>query len=141
MNQLPTEESQSHIFQKQNVMLQQPGYSNKAVSLILNRTNLGCLENPTVCMSFESDCGDTLILYMNIQEDIIREVKFQYIGCVGLQSAAAALTLLLRNRSLSEAEMVSESDLVEFLSFIPDNKHDCVEFTIQALHQLLERLK
>jgi len=141
MDQSSTERRQNLILQKQKMALQERGYSNKAVSLILNRTNLGVIEHPTIHMSFESDCGDTLILYADICEDLIKNVKFEYIGCVGLQSAAAALTLLLRDRSLSDAEGISELDLVEFLSFIPENKYDCIEFTIKSLHQLLQRIK
>ena len=141
MNNSPAEQRQSQIIRQQTMMLQQLGYSNKAISLILNRTNLGAIENPSVCMTFESGCGDTLILYLNLEGEIIRDVKFQYIGCVGLQSAAAALTLLIRNCSLSAAAEFQESDIIQFLAFIPENKHDCVEFAVAALHSMLRRLE
>ncbi|MCF7803157.1 MAG: iron-sulfur cluster assembly scaffold protein [Candidatus Marinimicrobia bacterium] len=137
----PADTRQSRVFRKHKIILQQMGYSNKAISLILNKTNLGALDNPSVCMTFQSDCGDTLILYANFTGNIFREVKFQYIGCVGLLSSASALSLLLQDKSLEEAANIQESDIYEYLEFIPEGKHDCVEFTIESLHTMVRRLK
>ncbi len=56
----------------QRKVLLQTGYSEKAINLIQNKTNMRMMENPTCCMSSESCCGDTLVLYALIREGRLR---------------------------------------------------------------------
>jgi|GEM_PF-1638084 len=129
---------QAKAFHHQKVMLRRIGYSDNAIDLIQQRPNLREMEHPTLCVTSESECGDTLILYALVRNGYFEEVTFQYIGCVGLLSSAAALTILMQGKSVTSTYRLNEHDIIHFLGYVPDSKYECVEFAISALKNLLE---
>ena len=86
------------------LMLEEMGYSEKAVNLILHRTNLGEMENPTVKGKAVGDCMDTMILYLDIENDIIKDAKYEFVGCAGLQATGAGLTEMVKGKNHCRSE-------------------------------------
>ena len=82
-------------------LMQESGYSKKAISFYVNNVNVGQLENPTVATTFLGSCGDLIKLYLKINEkNIIEDAKFYYLGCPGLATSASAMTTLLKGKNV-----------------------------------------
>jgi len=59
-------------------------------------------------------CGDKVTIYVNIENDVVRDISFQGSGCAISTASASLLTEALKGKSLADAEALFESfhDLV-----------------------------
>lgn len=117
------------------------GYSRKAIELFRKRINIGSINEPGICVSTESNCGDTLILSLQIDQGIIRNAKYQYIGCIGLQTAASALTEFIIGIPVEQAYRIRPADIRRYLGRIPSEKNECITFACRSLHLALDKFQ
>jgi NifU-like protein involved in Fe-S cluster formation len=120
-------------------MLKRIGYSDKAIGILGSNLNIGEITLPDIYISDESFCGDILMLYLSIGNGAIKDAKYQYIGCAGLQVAASALTQLVKGVSLERAADIDEDDVIRYLGRVPEEKFECVEFAVDTLKKALEK--
>jgi NifU-like protein involved in Fe-S cluster formation len=116
------------------------GYSEKAVRFYLNRVNVGSIENPDVTSTYTGFiCGDKITLYLKLENEIIRDAKFEYDGCAGTATSGSALTKLLLNKTIKEAWKITKKDVLRELEGLPETH--CADVAINALCKALEKLK
>lgn len=82
-----------------------------------NPRNRGKLENPDAQMSWGNPgCGDVVTLYLKIDaEGRITDISFEGEGCTISQASASILTEKLKGKTLSDAEALDPTDLMELL--------------------------
>jgi len=124
---------------KRNVLLQNMGYSQKAVNILESNLNIGVIKSPTVSISAQSDCGDFLLLYLSIHKNIITNAKYQCIGCAGVQAVASAVTEMIKGKSVDDALLLRPSDIIKYLEKVPESKIECVRFVNHTLRKALEK--
>jgi len=122
-------------------MLKRIGYSTKAINILESNMNIGEIKSPDIYISDESVCGDLLILYLSIRNDIIEDAKYQYIGCVGMQLAASALTQMVKGKSLDYAVKLNPEDVINYLEKVPKQKVECIEFAVDTLKRTIEKYR
>lgn len=123
--------------EKRIALLQAMGYPDKAIQYILNKTNVGEIENPSVSAKNQGTCGDIMILHLVIQDGVIKEAKYEYIGCAGLQAAGSALTEMIIGLTLPEASKIQAQDVLNFLGGLPQQKHECALLASNTLKKAL----
>ncbi len=121
-------------------LLRSVGYSDKAIDIIGRDLNIGELKAATVQVSHQSECGDILYLDLLVEDNIIRDAGYRYIGCLGLQLAASVITELVRGMSLEKAAEIDENDIFDYAENIPSQKMDCVELAVKTLQLALWKL-
>ena len=114
-------------------MLREAGYSDKAISYYLETPHLGIIENADQISEMTGTCGDTIKVYLKIENDRIADVKYQIMGCPGSISAAMAAGDLVRGRTVDEALALNDGDVFNFLEEIPVKKHHCIQLSVKAL--------
>lgn len=122
-------------------LLEKSGYSKKAIKYYLEKVNVGRIENPSVHLAYTGPCGDTMEVYLKIESNIIRDAKFQAIGCAGAFSSGSALMEMVKEKTLEEAEKVSEQDIIDFLEGIPKPKIHCACLAKRTLQQAIEKYR
>jgi nitrogen fixation NifU-like protein len=113
------------------------GFSEKAVSILEKKINMGTMNQPSITEQHQGSCGDILFLSLKIEENLIKDAMFEYIGCAGLQSCASALTELTKNKTLEEAEQIDIKEIIEYLNGIPEQKHECAEIARDTLYKAI----
>ncbi len=108
-------------------LLKTLGYSDKAVGILDAELHYGELEYPSIQVRHQAGCGDVLMLDLRIEDNIIRDAAFRFVGCSGLQASASGLSAMIIGLSLEEAELVGTQDIVTWLEGIPQNKYECAE--------------
>jgi nitrogen fixation protein NifU and related proteins len=112
------------------------GYSKKAIELYVNNVNVGTLQNPSIVTTFLGPCGDLIKLYLRINEkEIVEEAKFYYLGCPGSAASASAMTMLLKNKTLSQAKKLTENDILAELGGLPKSKRECATLCLRTLRK------
>ncbi len=122
-------------------LLRKAGYSEKAIDYVTHKTNVGRVENPSVSMSFTGHCGDTMEVYLQIENDIIRDSGFEAVGCAGAFSAGSALMEMIRGLNIDQAMEISSKDIVNFLGGVPKHKLDCVDLARMTLFKTIDQYK
>jgi nitrogen fixation NifU-like protein len=122
-------------------LLVKSGYSKKAIEYYQKKVNVGQMENPIVHSSYTGPCGNTMEIFLKIESNIIRNAKFQAVGCAGTFSSGAALINLVKGRGLEEAEKVSEANIIKFLGGMPEQKIHCVTLAIRTLQEAIEKYR
>ncbi|MEM5811983.1 MAG: SUF system NifU family Fe-S cluster assembly protein [Candidatus Aenigmatarchaeota archaeon] len=84
-----------------------------------NPKNYGTIENPTVKYRDSNPlCGDTIEIYLKINDGKIYDIKFSGKGCAISQAGASMLTEKMKNKSLEEAKKFSKEDMIKLFGNI-----------------------
>lgn len=54
-------------------------------------------------------CGDNVTVYLNMDNDVIKDISFQGSGCAISKASASMMTLELKGKTLAEAETLFET--------------------------------
>ena len=119
-------------------LMREAGYSNKAIELYVNQTNVGKLVHPDAVSTYFGPCGDLIKLYLKIKQNTIEAAKFYYLGCPGASASASAMTILLKGKTLDEAKKITEEDILMELKDLPQSKHDCLKLSIRSLKKTIQ---
>ena len=120
-------------------LLEAMGFSKKAISILRDNVNMYTMENPSITEKHQGSCGDILFLSLNINEDIIHDAAYEYIGCAGLQACASALTEMVKGKKISEASKYEVQDIIDYLEGIPEQKYECAEISRDTLRKAVDK--
>jgi NifU-like protein involved in Fe-S cluster formation len=119
-------------------LLKESGYSEKAIELYLNKVNMGILEKPDIVETYAGPCGDVVRLYLALDANhVVKDAKFQCLGCPGVATAASAVTSLLKGKTIEAAKKITEEDVFNELGGLPDPKIDCIELVTRTLKKAI----
>ena len=119
-------------------LLRKAGYSDKAIDYYLRKLNVGVIEGAEAVDSYTGLCGDSMRVYLKVSEGVIRDAKFQAIGCAGAFASGSALTEMVKGKTLKEAEKITEHDVVKDLEELPGPKLHCARLAVDALRKSIE---
>lgn len=127
----------------QNVreMLSSSGYAEKAIDYFLKKANMGELPDADQVTELTGPCGDTMRLYLKMNNGTIEDAKIQVLGCPGAVASAMAAMDLIRGMSLEEAMRVKDRDVFRMLEDMPDQKQHCVRLTIKTIQKAIEEYR
>ncbi len=121
-------------------LLEESGYSKKAIELYVDKVNMGVIKNPDLVETHVGPCGDVIKLYLKVDKDgIIEEAKFYYLGCPGSAASASPMTNLMKRKTIHEAKKITEEDILKELGGLPKPKLDCPKLAITALRKAIEQ--
>jgi len=113
-------------------------YSEKVLQHFQNPKNAGIIEEADGIGEIgERDCGDLLRVFIKVEKDVVTDVKYQIRGCPAAIACASAMTELAIGKSIEDALMVSEDDIVEALDGLPEFKLHCSNLGIAGLRRAI----
>jgi len=79
-----------------------------------NPRNKGRLTDPDVTIHDSNPlCGDEIDMHLRVEEDKIKDIKFEGRGCAISQASASMLTEMVSNKPLSMVKNLSKEDILE----------------------------
>lgn len=78
-------------------------------------------------------CGDTMRLYLRIEEGRILRASFQTLGCVAAIALSSSTTELLPGMRIEDAQALQEEDYIHPLGGLPPTKRHCAAMTRRAV--------
>lgn len=101
-------------------------YSNpRNVGEIENASGVGEVGNPV--------CGDILKIYLKVENNIITDVKFKTFGCGAAIASSSVSTELIKGKTLEEALLITNKDVVNELGDLPQLKKHCSVLAEEAI--------
>jgi nitrogen fixation NifU-like protein len=120
-------------------------YSRKVIDHFDNPRNIGSLDkkDPSVGTGIVGapECGDVMKLQIKVDDGgYICDAKFKTFGCGSAIAASSLATEWIKGKTLKEAAIIKNTDIVEELSLPPVKIHCSVlaEETIKAAIEDLE---
>jgi NifU-like protein involved in Fe-S cluster formation len=115
------------------------GYSEKAIKLFIEQVNCGKIEYPDFFEFNIGPCGDLVFLYLNLgKNEIIKDLKFHYIGCPALSSSCSALTLLVIGKKITTVESISSKELLAFTEGLPQDHYHCPVLVCETFKKIIK---
>jgi len=118
-------------------MLSGSGYSQKAIDYYLEQSNMGSLNDADQVSELTGPCGDTMKVYLKLEQGIIQDAKIQVLGCPGAVASAMVAMDLAKGRTVEEALEIKDRDIVRILEELPEQKVHCVRLAVKALGKAL----
>jgi len=103
-------------------------YSKKVLDHYENPRNVGSFEKDDLTvgtgMVGAPACGDVMKLQIKVNNDgIIEDAKFKTYGCGSAIASSSLLTEWVKGKSLTEASLIKNTDIVEELALPPVKIH------------------
>ncbi len=113
-------------------------YSDKVMDHFLNPRNVGQIENASgVGEVGNAKCGDIMKIFLDIEDEIIKDVKFQTFGCGSAIASSSMATELVKGKSIHEALALTNKAVAEALDGLPPVKMHCSVLAEQAIKAAL----
>jgi nitrogen fixation NifU-like protein len=119
-------------------LLRMAGYPEKAIDYYMRKVNVGVIEGAEAVDSFTGLCGDSMRVYLKVEEGVIKDAKFQAIGCAGAFASGSTLTEMVKEKTLEEARKITEQDVIKQLEGLPGPKIHCARLAVDAFRKSTE---
>lgn len=114
-------------------------YTEKVMDHFTNPRNVGEIENANgVGEVGNAKCGDIMRIYLDIEGDIIKDVKFKTFGCGAAVATSSMVTEMVKGKTLDEALVISNAAVAEALGGLPPIKMHCSNLAADALHAAIK---
>jgi len=119
-------------------MLSGSGYSDKAIEYYLNRPKMGSLSDANQVSELTGPCGDTMKIYLKLDNGRIEDAKIQVLGCPGAVASAMVAMELATGKTIEEAHNIRDRDIFRVLEALPDQKQHCIRLAVKTLQKALD---
>lgn len=117
-------------------------YSEKVLEHFKNPKNVGEIEDADGEGSVGNPvCGDMMTMYIKVDDDKIKDIKFKTFGCGAAIATSSMTTELAKGKTLDEAMKISKKDVAEALDGLPPVKMHCSNLAADALHEAIKDYK
>ena len=109
-------------------------YSKTVMDHFKNPRNVGVIEDADGVGEIGNPlCGDMMSIYLKVDDEKIKDIKFQTFGCGAAIAVSSMLTEIARGKSIEEAREITNKDVAEALDGLPKNKLHCSNLGADAL--------
>lgn len=120
-------------------------YTKKLMDHFRSPRNLGEIKNPDSFAQIGNPvCGDVMKIYLNFGknkkgEDLIKDIKFQTLGCAAAIATTSALTELAKGKTLKEALKIDRGKIAKHLGGLPPIKLHCSVLSQEVLKKAIKK--
>ena len=113
-------------------------YTDKVMDHFRNPRNVGEIEDANgIGEVGNAKCGDIMRVYLKVEDNIIKDVKFQTFGCGSAIASSSMATEMIKGKSLEEAWELSNKAVAEALDGLPPVKMHCSVLAEEAIHKAI----
>lgn len=119
-------------------------YSKEVIKHFTKPKNMGEMKNPSAVGIFGNPvCGDVMKIYLKISknkqgDEIIKDIKFQTMGCAAAISTSSMITELAKGKTLEQAKKITNKDVAKSLKGLPPIKMHCSNLATDCLKKAIE---
>lgn len=113
-------------------------YSEEVMDHFMNPRNVGEIEDADAVGEVgNAKCGDIMRMYLKIENDIIKDVKFKTFGCGSAIATSSKATEMIKGKNIKDAARLTNQAVVESLNGLPKVKIHCSVLAEQAVKAAL----
>ena len=117
-------------------------YTEKVMDHFSNPRNVGEIDNADgVGEVGNASCGDIMKIYLKVEDDVIKDVKFKTFGCGAAIATSSMVTEMAIGKTIDEALELSNAAVAEALDGLPPQKLHCSNLAADALHEAIKNYR
>ncbi|MCR4290552.1 MAG: Fe-S cluster assembly scaffold protein NifU [Candidatus Scalindua sp.] len=117
-------------------------YSEKVMDHFMEPRNMGDIKDADAVGTVGNPaCGDVMRLYIKVEDDKITDAKFKTFGCGAAIATSSMATEMIKNKTLDEAEKITNEAVAEALDGLPPNKMHCSVLAQEAIEAAIKNYK
>ena len=96
--------------------------------------NMGEMDNPDgVGEATNPACGDTMRLFIKVEENRVMDAKFLTFGCAAAIASSSMTTEMIKGKTIEEALAITDQMIVDELGGLPPSKIHCSVLAEKAI--------
>ena len=113
-------------------------YSEKVMDHFRNPRNVGEIEDANgIGEVGNAKCGDIMKIYLKVEDNIIKDVKFKTFGCGSAIASSSMATELIKGHTVDEAWDLTNKAVAEALDGLQPVKMHCSVLAEEAIHKAI----
>jgi nitrogen fixation protein NifU and related proteins len=113
-------------------------YSEKVMDHFRNPRNVGEIQDANgIGEVGNAKCGDIMKIYIKVEGNVIKDVKFKTYGCGSAIASSSMATELIKGKSIDEAWTLTNKAVAEALDGLPPVKMHCSVLAEEAIHKAI----
>ena len=108
-------------------------YSQTVIDHATNPRNVGRIPDADGFTSFIGPCGDTVDLWLKIEDDTIGDAAFMTNGCGPAIACASMVTEMGKGEKISKAQQIGQEDILKALDGLPEDHRHCALLAANTL--------
>lgn len=114
-------------------------YNKKVMQHFMHPKNMGEIKNPDgVGEVGNAKCGDVMKIYIKVDKNKIKDIKFKTFGCAAAIASTSMMTELVKGKTIEQALKVKMKDVAEALGGLPCIKMHCSALATEALKKAVD---
>lgn len=114
-------------------------YSEKVMDHFSSPRNVGVIENADGYGKVGNmTCGDVMEIFLKVEDDIIKDVKFRTFGCAAAIATSSMSTEMILNKHVDDALKVTNKAVAEALDGLPAKKMHCSVLAEEGIQAAIE---
>jgi len=113
-------------------------YSEAVLDHWMHPRNFRRLDGASGHARITGPCGDTMEIFLRVEEDQVREAAFLTDGCMTTIVSASMAVELVTGRSVTEAAAVQQVDILKALGGLPEESEHCAKLAAMTLGAALD---
>jgi nitrogen fixation NifU-like protein len=101
------------------------GYTEVVIDHAQNPRNVGSIPDADGFASVTGPCGDTMEIWLKVQNGAIKQATFWTDGCGTSIAAGSMVTELAKGKNIANALRISQQDVLDALGGLPEDSLHC----------------
>jgi len=114
------------------------GYSDTVIEHAVNPRNAGDITDADSFAQVTGPCGDTMEIWLKVNNDTITRATFMTDGCGTSIAAGSMVTELARGKSIVQALRIGQQDVLDALSGLPEDSEHCALLAADTLKEAVK---
>jgi nitrogen fixation NifU-like protein len=110
-------------------------YSAKVLAEARQPQNMGVMLDPDGHAFVRGPCGDTMEMFLRVQDSRIEVAAFMTDGCGPTVACGSVLTRMVQGKSLEEVAAIEAADVITALDGLPPEHVHCATLAVDTMCQ------
>ncbi len=113
-------------------------YSETAIDHMRNPRNAGLINNADGQARITGPCGDTMEIWLRVNDGVIEHASFWTDGCGTTIAAGSMVTELAKGKQAGKAFRIEQQDVLDALGGLPDESAHCALLAANTLKEAVK---
>ena len=100
-------------------------------------SNMGVLDNADGYAKITGSCGDTMAIWIKLDNNCISGISFMTDGCINAIACCRAATELAKGKRLADAKRIKQDDIIASLQRLPAEDKHCALLASNTLKKAI----
>jgi len=123
----------------QEIVLEE--YSENLKREFLYPQNIGKIDNSDSWSRITGVCGDTVEIFLSIEQGMIKDIKFWTDGCGFTIVCCSYVTRTVKKKTIEEAYQKSPEEVDEYFGGLPEENKHCAHLSVNTLRAAIEKYR